>query len=234
MTQLIDPGYLAKVFPLLITYLPKTISISMISMIFAFLIALPVVIFQIKKIPVLSQIAEIYVLITRACPLMVQIYVIYFGVPILLLYAKTRGLEFDMSSIDATVLGTIAMSLHFGAYISQVLRAALLAVDKGQMEAALAVGMSWRQGFQRIVLPQAMCYALPPLSSQFLNIVKSTSILFTISVQELMSGAMILGAQSYRYLELYILVAAIYWVICFVIEKIIDAISLRASVFVKG
>ena len=110
----------------------------------------------------------------------------------------------------------------------------MLSVDKGQMEAALAMGMNWLTGFRRIVLPQAACFALPPLSNQFLNLIKSTSILFCISVEELMAGAKLEGAETYRYLEVYCAAALIYWAICFCVERMVAAAAKRTMVFVKG
>ena len=232
--ELIDPHYLLEIFPALLKYLPETIRLSLLSMVFSLIIALPIVILQMQKVPVLGKLCSAYVVLTRACPLVVQIYVVYFGIPVLFLYAQRQGLPVEMSGLQPALLGIIAMSLHFAAYISQVLRAALLAVDPGQIEAAQAMGMSWFQGFRRIVLPQAFCFALPPLCSQFLSIIKSTSILFVISVQELMAGGIIEAAQTYRYLEVYLVIAAIYWVICFVVEKVLGAVSARSMVFVKG
>ena len=232
--ELIDPHYLLEILPSLLTYLPETIRLSLWSMVFAMILALPLVLFQLQKVPVLGKLASAYVLLTRSCPLVVQIYVVYFGIPVIFLALQRHGFDVTTAGLKPALLGVIAMSLHFGAYISQVLRAALLSVDPGQMEAAQAVGMSWFQGFRRIVLPQALCYALPPLCSQFLSIIKSSSILFVISVQELMAGGVIEAAVTYRYLEVYIVVAAIYWVVCFVVEKILGVVSTRSMVFVKG
>lgn len=234
MNLLSDTEYLFEVLKILITYLPMTLRISVLSLICSLVIALPVVLLQINRVPVLGKLTSAYVLVTRACPIMIQIYLVYFGIPLLLLYLKQQGYAVTMISFPPETLAVIALSINFGAYISQVLRAALLSVDKGQMEAALAVGMPWFAGFRRIVLPQAACYALPPLSNQFLNLIKSTSVLFCISVEELMAGAKLEGANTYRYLEIYCVAALIYWAICFCIERVIGLISKRTMVFVKG
>lgn len=234
MNLLSDTEYLFHVLKTLITFLPTTLRIAAVSLLCSIVIALPIVLLQIRKVPVLAKVTSAYVLIARACPLMIQIYLVYFGIPLFMLWLRQSGYAVEMVSFQPEVLAIIALSINFGAYISQVLRAALLSVDKGQMEAALAVGMSWFAGFRRIVLPQAACYALPPLSNQFLNLVKSTSILFCISVEELMAGAKLEGANTYRYLEIYCVAALIYWVICFCVERVIGLISKRTMVFVKG
>lgn len=234
MNLLFDVEYIFHVLKVLVTYLPETLYIAALSLLGSLVIALPIVIIQIRDIPVLRKLSDFYVLIMRACPLMIQIYLVYFGIPLLLLSLKQKGYAIEMTNFQPDVLAVIAMSVSFGAYISQVLRAALLSVDKGQTEAALAVGMSWMTGFRRIVLPQAACYALAPLCNQFINLIKSTSILFCISVEELMAGAKIEGAASYRYLEIYCVAAVIYWVICFCVERIIGLASKRMMVFVKG
>ena len=224
-----DTEYLFSVLKILVTYLPTTLRISVISLLCSLVISVPVVLLQIKKVPVLGKLTSVYVLIARACPVMIQIYLVYFGIPLFILYLKQCGYGIGMVSFQPEVLAIIALSINFGAYISQVLRAALLSVDKGQMEAALSVGMSWMAGFRRIVLPQAARYALPPLGNQFLSLIKSTSILFCISVEELMAGAKLEGANTYRYLEIYCVAADIYWVLCFCIERVIGVISKKLS-----
>jgi len=233
--EIIDPRYLAQVLPTLLAYLPETLWLSLVSMAAAVLLALPLAVLQIKKVPLLGRGAEAYVLLSRACPLMVQVYVVYFGLPLLLQLLSREGLvTMGADALSPSLVGVVALSLSFAAYIAQILRGALLAVDAGQMEAAQTLGMTWLQGFWRIVLPQALCYALPPLGSQFLNIVKNTSILFVISVQELMAGGILEAAMTYRYLEVYLVVAAIYWCVCFALEKVLDMLSSRFMVYMKG
>ena len=234
MSLFSDTEYLLHIFRVLCTYLPTTLRISALSLAWAMVIALPVAVIQLRKIPVLGPITQIYVLLARACPLMIQIYLVYFGIPLFLLYLRQTGRLDVTLPVPPETLAILALSINFGAYISQVLRGAMLSVDKGQMEAALAVGMSWLTGFRRIVLPQAACYALPPLSNQFLNLIKSTSILFCISVEELMAGAKLEGAETYRYLEVYCAAALIYWAICFCVERAVAAASKHTMVFVKG
>lgn len=232
--ELIDSHYLLEILPTLLSYLPETLRLSLTAMGLAVILALPLVLLQLNHVPLLGKLADIYMLISRACPLMVQIYVVYFGVPIILQLLQRQGLSAGTISLKPALLGVIALSLNFAAYIAQILRASLLAVDPGQMEAAQTIGMTWLQGFWRIVLPQALCCALPPLSSQFLNLIKSTSILFVISVQELMAGGILEAAMTYRYLEVYLIVAAIYWCVCFALEKVLDMLSSRFMVYMKG
>ena len=229
-----DTSYLLHALKVLCTYLPTTLRISALSLLWAVVIALPVAVIQLRKVPILNPLTRAYVLLARACPLMIQIYLVYFGIPLFLLYLRQTGRMDVTLPVPPETLAILALSINFGAYISQVLRGAMLSVDKGQMEAALAVGMSWFTGFRRIVLPQAACYALPPLSNQFLNLIKSTSILFCISVEELLAGAKLEGAETYRYLEVYCAAALIYWVICFCIERAVAAVSQHTMVFVKG
>lgn len=199
MSLFSDTEYLLHVLRVLVTYLPTTLRISALSLLWAMIIGLLVAVIQLKRVPVLDPLTRIYVLLTRACPLMIQLYLVYFGIPLLLLYLRQTGRMDVTIPVPPETLAVLALSVNFGAYISQVLRGAMLSVDKGQMEAALAVGMSWATGFRRIVLPQAACYALPLLSNQFLNLIKSTSILFCISVEELMAEAKLEGAETYRY-----------------------------------
>ncbi len=234
MSQAIDIQYTARVFFRLFKYLPKTLEIALLAMVFAFLLGAVFAVIQINKIPILSQIVNVIVLLIRACPVMIQIFIVFYGVPLFTLYLKQLGVVAEVTTFDPDILGIIALSVYSGAFVSQVLRGAMQSVDKGQMEAALSIGMGWGRGFLRIVFPQAVIYAIPPLISQFLNLLKGTSILFTISVLDLMAGAKLEAATSYRYLECYIASAVIYWIISAVIEKLMNVYSKKNAVFLKA
>lgn len=121
-----------------------------------------------------------------------------------------KNIMFKVSSFHAAL---IVLSLASSAYMAESLRASIQSIDKGQMEAAKSIGMTYIQAMTRIILPQAIRVAVPTLFSSFMNIIKDTSLVFAIGVQEMMATAKLEGASGYRYLESYICVLIIYWVI---------------------
>lgn len=149
-----------------------------------------------------ASIARFYVWVFRGTPLLVQLFVIFYGLP-------STGIF-----IDAFPAAVIGFSLNIGAYSSEVIRAVISSVPKGQWEAAYSIGMSWRQALTRIILPQATRTAVPPLSNTFISLVKDTSLASSIMVTELLRRAQEIAAPSYEFLALYSLAAVIYWVIC--------------------
>jgi His/Glu/Gln/Arg/opine family amino acid ABC transporter permease subunit len=219
----------------LLKFIPVTLLLAVVSMLLASVIGLISAVVQVRNIPVLAQISHAYLLIGRAIPTMVMLYLVYFGLPVLLMaFTEKTGIETGYGHIPPMVFAIAGLTLHTGAYLSEVFRAALLSVDKGQMEAALSIGMTWFQGFYRIVLRQAAVFAMPLFANQFLDLIKGTSIVFTITVVELLGGAKIACAEHYRYLETYLVVAVIYWAISIFFEKLFFLAEQKLALFKKG
>lgn len=149
----------------------------------------------------LRYLATSYVSIFRGTPLLVQILLIYFGLPQL-------GIV-----IDPVPSALTAFSLNVAAYLSENFRAGVLSVDRGQREAAHALSMSYVQALRRIVLPQAVRIALPPVGNRFIALMKDTSLASTITVVELTRVANLVGSATFRYVEMFIIVAIVYWLI---------------------
>ena len=160
--------------------------------------------FRFYKLPVFNKLSELYVFIVRGTPLLVQIYIVYFGLPRI-------GIEFDAFSSAYLALG-----INTGAYLSEVFRGAIKSVDKGQLEAALSVGMTYWQAMKRIILPQAFIVALPTMGNTFINLIKNTSLVFVISIEEIMAKTKKLAALHGNYLEMYITAAVVYLIIFFI------------------
>lgn len=158
----------------------------------------------------------------RGTPMLVQLYLVYYGLPLLVKsLVEATGGEYDPNAIPKIVYAFTAFSLNSSAYMSETFRSALEAVDKGQMEACYSIHMTTFQALRRIILPQAFGIALPPLGNSLLSLVKDTSLAFSISIVDLMAGAKIVASRSFRFFEIYIVVSFIYWVICFVLERLI-------------
>jgi cystine transport system permease protein len=183
-------------------------------------IAIAVALLRLSGNPVLSGIARFYVSVIRGTPLLVQLFVIFYGLP-------SVGIV-----IDPWPAAIIAFSLNVGGYAAEIVRAAILSVPKGQWEAAHTVGYSQTQTLARIVLPQAARVSVPPLSNTFISLVKDTSLASTILVTEMFRKAQQIAAFSFEVLAIYLEAALIYWLICLVLSTGQSAIERRLDRYV--
>ena len=186
-------------FPkILLPGLTMTIPLTVISFAIAMVIAVAVAMVQFAKVPVLRQICRFYIWVIRGTPLLVQLYVIFYGLPKL-------GVI-----LDPFPSAIIVFSINEGAYCAETMRAALESVPAGQMEAGYCVGMNYLQIMRRIVLPQAFRTAFPPLSNSLISMVKDTSLAANITVMEMFMATQRIAARTYEMLPLYCEVAVIY------------------------
>jgi len=183
----------------------NTLSISAVSLIFALIVGLIGGLCKISENKVICSIASIYVNAIRSTPLLVQLYLIFFGLPYL-------GIKF---SPFAT--GVIALTLNSGAYITEIVRSGIQAVPEGQIEASLSLGMNYFTMMRRIILPQAFTIIIPPLVGQSVVLVKDTCLLSVIAYTELTRAAEIVASNSFAPSEGYITSALLYLVICYVL-----------------
>jgi putative amino-acid transport system permease protein len=187
----------------MLRYSTVTLRLSFLAILLGFTIAFIIAMIVYSKVPVLSRIFKIYISFFRGTPLMAQLFCFYFGV--LPLFSK---FVLKVSSFQAAL---VILSLASSAYMAESLRAAILSIHVGQMEAAKSIGMTYMQAMFHIILPQAIKVATPTLFSSFINIVKDTSLVFAIGVKEMMATAQLEGASGYRYLEAYVCVLFVYW-----------------------
>lgn len=228
MEPLLDWPFVVEVLPALVRALPVTLNVTAVSMALALPLALATALVRIARVPVLARAAALYVSFTRGTPLLVQIYLSYYGLPKLLGWLGDRyGWSIDVSGIPAIAFIYLAFTLNVGAYASEIVRAAIEAIDRGQMEAALSVGMTRWQGMRRIVLPQAFTIALPSLGNTVIALVKDSSLAFLVSVVEVMGEAKIQGARGLQFFEVYLAAALVYWAVCFVIERGVAVLERR-------
>lgn len=195
-----------SIVPLLLGALGGTIPLALISFALGFVLAVLVALARLSNAGPLRWLARGYVSIIRGTPLLVQLYIIFYALPLV-------GVV-----IDPFPSAVIALSLNVGGYAAETIRAAILAVPRGQWEAATTIGMDYRLTLRRVVLPQAMRVAVPPLSNTFISLVKDTSLVSTVMVTELLRRAQEIAAPSYQFLALYSLAAVIYWLICSVLS----------------
>lgn len=183
-----------------------TIPLAIASFVLAFVISVIVAFIQYAHIKVLSFITRVYIWITRGTPLLVQLYVFFYGLPVI-------GIKFN-----PIVCGILVLGLNEGAYMSETMRASLEAVPSGQMEAGYCVGMNYMQIMWHVVLPQAFRTAFPSLGNSLISMVKDTSLASNITVVEMFMKTRQIIGRTYVYLPLYIEVAIVYLIFCTVIS----------------
>ena len=222
MGSVFDFKFMISTIPEIIKYLPVTLIIAVYSGIIALVLGFVVAIVRVFKIKILSPICLVYISFIRGTPAMVQLLVAYYGIPILLKgINESLGTNWNVTGIPASVFAVVALALNSGAFMSETMRSAILSVDAGQLEACYSVNMSTFQAMRRIILPQAFTVALPSLGNSLISLLKETSLIFNISVIEMMAAAKIVGSRSFRFFEVYIVVALIYWGCCLTMERIL-------------
>ncbi|CAB1262487.1 amino acid ABC transporter permease [Clostridium sp. HV4-5-A1G] len=212
--------YIKDSFVSIIEYTPLDVSIAVASMFFAVLLGLLIALIRNNKVPVLSSIATLYVLFFRSIPTLVELFLIYYGLPQLIK---------SFSSMDAFTASIIGLSLKEAAYLGEIFRAALNSVDKGQLEACLGVGISKFNAYRRIILPQAALNALPATSNTFISLIKETSLVFTLGVTELFAQGKILAAASMNFFQTYLIVAIIYCLLVGVASALLRLLEKKLS-----
>ena len=200
---MLDLGYMAGLVPVVLGYVPLTIGMAVASMLGALVIAAVLAVIRVLRVPVAHQVAGVFISFFRGTPLLVQLFLFYYGLP----QAIPAFIRID--GVTAAILG---LTLHFAAYMAESLRGAITGVARDQWEAARAVGMTEGQSMRRIILPQAARVFAPTMVNYFVDILKSTSLAFTLGVTEMMGAAQKEAAGSFRYLESFLVVACFYWI----------------------
>jgi cystine transport system permease protein len=200
--------FLDSFWDILLPGLLVTIPLTALSFTFALIIAVIVALIQFANVPILTQLARFYIWIIRGTPLLVQLFIVFYGLPHV-------GIL-----IDPFVAAVVVFSINEGAYCSETMRAALESVPKGQLEAGLCAGMSWGQTIRRIVLPQAFRTAFPTLGNSLISMVKDTSLAANITVTEMFMTTQRIVARTYEPLLLYVEVGLIYLIFCTVLTKL--------------
>jgi L-cystine transport system permease protein len=195
-----------SLWPIVSGALVGTIPLALASFALGLVIALGIALMRLSKVRVVEAIGRFYVSVIRGTPLLVQLFVIFYGLP-------SIGLL-----IPPWPSAIIAFSLNVGGYAAEVIRAAILAVPQGQWEAGHMIGMSYGQSLRRIILPQAARVSVPPLSNTFISLVKDTSLASLILVTELFRQAQKVAAFSQEFMLLYLEAALVYWLICLVLS----------------
>lgn len=231
MAKLFDFELVWKQIPELLAYLPITLELAGAAMVLGLAIGLVLAVVKIRRVPVLYQLVSFYISLVRGTPVLVQLYIAYFGIPMIFKAMNLRfGTNLQAADVPGFVYAVAALGINQSAYSAEVIRSALMSVDDGQVEAASAIGMTYFQALRRIILPEAITVALPTLGNLLITMIKSTSLAFTCAVVEMTAQGKIIGGRTYRYFEVYVSLAIIYWVITIVIEQILKLLEKKLAI----
>lgn len=219
--NIISPKVILDDFIEMQKYLGVTIWLSLAAAVFGLLFGLLVAVIQIKKVKILNPLASVYISIMRGTPIIIQLYVTYFGIPILLKYINYyNGTNFSFDSIPPIVYAIVALGFNTAAYNSVTIKASLESVDPKQIEAAHSLGYTGWQTLTKVTIPEAFEVALPSLGNTLIGLVKGTSLAFTCSVVEITAAGKIMAGRNYRYFEAYIALSVIYWCLSLIMELV--------------
>ncbi len=214
---------------------PVTLEITLVTLLISFPLGLAMALKRIKGQGIGYRIISIYISMIRSTPVVLQILFLYSLLPTLLNYVLNTLLHLDINvfRIDPIVYAFVVFSLNTTAILSEVFRSALQTVGKGQLEAALCSGMNTRQAYIRIVFPQALVSALPNICNTTINLLKSTSLAFMMTVKDIMAVAKVDAAFGYNYIEAYLVVLLIYILLCTIVQLLMKLIENRLSGYKK-
>mgnify|MGYP004481632331 CR=1 FL=1 len=213
-----DWDVIIQTLPYLLKASVVTVKLAVVSIFFGLIIGLFVALMKISNVKILNLIGSFYTWVFRGIPLLVQLFLIYFGL--------SAALGIDLDSYTAAVLG---ISICGGAYIAEIIRSGILSIDNGQMEAALSLGMSRSMAMRKIIIPQTYRRLIPPLGNEFINLIKDTALASTITVTDLLRTAQIYSGSLYKPFEMYVTAAVIYLLLITVITTILGAVEKKLA-----
>lgn len=212
---LFDPQLALDSFPYVLSGIWYTLLIAIVSMVVGLIIGFFIALARTSNLLFLQWPARLYISFMRGVPILVILFLLYFGFPVI-------GVEF--TAMQAALIG---FSLNSAAYMAEILRSSLSSVDIGQWESSKALGLTYWQSMRRIILPQSVRIAVPPLSNVLMDLIKASSLAAMITVPEMFQKARSVGAREYDLLTLLILVALIYWAICSVMTVLQNYLEKR-------
>jgi len=215
----LDLSVISASLPFLLEGLLVTLGLTIVSILIGIVIGSLAGIARVSKVKILRSVATVYIDFIRGTPLLVQVFLIYFGIP---------GLT--GSPVPSTVAAIVALSINSGAYVAEIVRAGIQSIDKGQEEAAKSLGMSAVQAMRYIIFPQTIRRILPPLGNEFISLLKESSLVSAISIEELLRKGQIVITRNFRPFEIYITVALMYLVMTLLISQLVRWMERRLRI----
>lgn len=227
---MLDFEFLIDTFFVALSGVPTALLVTVVALLIAMPIGFLLAMTRINKIPVLNQIAKIYVSFVRGTPIIIQIFVLYSFLPIVInMFFEKYNIDYPVYDIHPIWYAFVIFSFNTAAVLIEVFRSALSTVDKGQLEAAHSVGLTTAQAYRRVIIPQALVSALPNLCTATVNLIKATSLGYAISLQEITLRAKVEANFGYNYLEAYIDIFIVYLILCILVEQLFKYWEKRLS-----
>jgi L-cystine transport system permease protein len=225
-----DVRFFIDTFLIALTGIPVTLILSVIPFLIAIPLGIGIAFLRLKKVIGASQLFAVYSSFALGTPLIIQIYLCYYVLPKALAeFVKFLGIGIDIYAIDPIFYALLVFTFNTTASMTETFRSALNAVDQGQHEAGLAVGLSGFRSFSRIVMPQVFLIALPNMATTAVNLMKGTSLAFVMAVHDVMAKARIEGIYSYKNIESYLGAFIIFFILCFVTERLFKLLESRLN-----
>ncbi|MDI6023711.1 amino acid ABC transporter permease [Leucobacter sp. UT-8R-CII-1-4] len=226
--QIIDLNAIGEYTLALLPYVPITLAISVFATLLGTVIGLAMALIKMAKVPVLSQITAVIVSYLRGTPILVQLLLNVNAAPILVLTVNAQfGTDWNVVAVSPFLVAGFTFALNEAAYSSESIRAALLAVDRREIEAAHSLGMTAWQTLRRVTIPVASVIAFPTLVNHFIGMLKQSSLAFVVSLIEVTAYAKIIGGRDYRFFEAFLATAIIYWGLTVLVEQIARVVEQR-------
>ncbi|WP_328802516.1 amino acid ABC transporter permease [Paenibacillus sp. LX16] len=220
MSREFNIDYVFSFIPKMLSYLHITLFIVASSLVLGLIIGLLVALPRMYNIPFFKRVSQVYVSFFRGTPILIQLFLVYYGLPELL-----KLVDINSSRWDVLWFAVATYALNSGAFISEIIRSGVEAVDRGQIEAAQSVGMSGYQTFTRIIMPQALAVVVPVFSNLVIGNLKDTSLAFTIGAMEMTGKSQTLGSATQHFVETYIALSLIYLVISLILQKLFKVLE---------
>lgn len=227
-----DFEFMASAFPEILKAVPVTLEMLFISAGIGWALGLVIALCRLSKVPVLSQFLAVFVSCMRSVPSVILLYISYYVMPTIIGdYGESIGVTIDINLIPAIVYAILALTMNQAAYSSEVFRASIAAIDEGQREAALSIGMTKTQALFRIILPQAFSSAMPNMSGLFIGLLKDTSLSYYVGVYEITATANLLSLPKLNFIEAYIMTTVIYEVLSVIFNKCFKIGEKKVSIY---
>lgn len=216
----LDFSILSDYLGLFLQGLVTTILISLITVALGTILGTPLALARLSNRKIVSTIATSYIEIIRGTPLLLQLYIFAYGIP----------LAFPFIRFSPLVAGIIALALNSAAYVAEVIRSGIQSIDEGQLEAAKSLGLSYSQAMRKVIIPQAIKNVLPSLGNEFVTVVKESSIVSIVGIADLMKVTNTISSQKFRLFEALLFAALLYFIVTFSISRLISYIERKLSV----
>lgn len=219
MSEGLNYIFLFDTFFVALSGVPTALAVTAVALLFALPLGFLLALTRINRIPILHRLAQVYVSFVRGTPIIIQIFIIYSSVPLLLdSFFTTFNIGMNIYDVHPIWYAFIVFSLNTTAILVEVFRSALSTVDKGQLEAAHSVGLTNLQAFRRIIIPQALVAAVPNICTATVNLIKATSLGYAMSLQEITLRAKVAANVGYNYVEAYLDIFLVYLILCSSVE----------------